>query len=214
MKVIDVIAMAQLQAEEVYDDPTWIQYINAALDDLTPIAKILKSKDEIAVTATAGIGKIDIISDTDLVAAHEILTTYYKTGTDTLRQLRRIPMSDNASEGWKLTTSEIIMQNIAESGTARVDYYKKLQHVKNTSEDIETTSGLPSQYHHLLVLYALAKSQQKEEELNDKNDAYTEYLMGKQQMGVDRIWEMEPHNRKYIKKARIAMLLGGGGQQG
>ena len=44
MIVAEIIAAAQLQAEEVYDDPTWISYINMALDDLTPVAKVLRKE--------------------------------------------------------------------------------------------------------------------------------------------------------------------------
>lgn len=204
MKVSDVIAMASLQAEEVYDDPTWISYINAALDDLTPYAKVLKSKTNISVTVTNGTGRIDLLSDEDLKDAHEIL--YVFAGTE---MLRRLSTTDNVSKGWKLFSSEIALQGIAgTSVTCRVDYYRRLTHVSALNDDLEVAAGLPAQYHQLVVLYCAAKSQQKEEELNDKTDFYNEYLIGRRQMALDRIWEMEPHNRKLIRKARIAALIG------
>lgn len=204
MLVSEIIAMVQLQVEEVYDDPTWISYINAALDDLTPVAKILRRKDDLTVPITDGKGTISLLSDPDLADAHEILYVY--AGGE---MLRRLPASDNISKGWKEYAEEIILQGLSgTSATCRIDYYKKLGHVSSLSDDLESVSGLPSQYHQLVVSYCAAKSQQKEEELNDKNDFYSEYVLGKRQMAVDRIWEMEPHNRKFIRRARIAQLIG------
>lgn len=204
MTVTEIIAAAQLQAEEVYDDPTWISYINMALDDLTPVAKVLKKKENISVTLTDGKGTINILSDQDLSQAHEFLNVFANN-----EMLRRLPVTDNVSKGWKLLTGEILLQGLSgTSATCRVDYYQRLKHVSSLSDDVETISGLPSQYHHLIVLYCAARSQQKEEELNDKTDFYNEYILGKRQLAIDRIWEMEPHLRKFIKRARIAALIG------
>lgn len=204
MIVAEIIAAAQLQAEEVYDDPTWLLYINACLDDLTPVAKVLKTKENISVTLTAGRGTINVLTDTDLAQAHEFRYVYADS-----EMLRRLPITDNVSKGWKLVAGSILLQGLSgTSATCRVDYYQRLKHVTSLSDDIEAVSGLPAQYHPLIVLYCAAKSQQKEEELNDKNDFYNEYLLGKRQMAIDRIWEMEPENRKFIRKARIAALIG------
>ncbi len=205
MTVAEIIAAAQLQAEEVYDDPTWISYINMALDDLTPVAKVLKKKENIRVTLTNGRqGTINIATDQDLSQAHEFLNVFANG-----EMLRRLPVTDNVSKGWKLLAGEILLQGLSGTfATCRVDYYQRLKHVRLLSDDIETISGLPAQYHHLIVLYCAAKSQQKEEELNDKNDFYSEYMLGKRQLAIDRIWEVEPHNRKFIRRARIAQLIG------
>ncbi|HHW41258.1 MAG TPA: hypothetical protein GXX19_08940 [Syntrophomonadaceae bacterium] len=204
MLVSEVINLAGLQAEEVYDDPTWIKYINMALDDLTPVAKVLKKKENINTTLTEGKGTIDLISDPDLSQSHEILYVYANG-----EQLARLPINDNISKGYKITAGQILLQGLTGvSATCRVDYYARLGHVSSLSDDLETTAGLPAEYHNLVVLYCCAKSQQKEEELNDKSDFYNEYMLGKRQMALDRIWEMEPHNRKFIRKTRIAALIG------
>jgi len=202
--VAEIIAAAQLQTEEVYDDPTWVSYINMALNDLTPVAKVLKKKEDISVTLTDGKGTIDIVADVDLSQAHEFLHVFANN-----EMLRRLPVTDNVSKGWKLLTGEILLQGLSgASAVCRVDYYQRLKRISSLSDDVETVSGLPAQYHQLVVLYCAAKSQQKEEELNDKNDFYNEFLLGKRQMAIDRIWEMEPVNRKFIRKARIAQLIG------
>jgi len=207
MLVSEVITLAQLQADEVYDDPTWISYINIALDDLTPVIKLLKKKEAINVTITSGKGTLNVMTDADLKKSHEFLHVYDGTAFD---MLRRLPLKDNISKGWKLVAGEILFQALTPDGahSIRVDYYKRLEKVSALSDDVETVSGLPAHYHNLLVLYCAAKSQQKEEELNDKNDFYSEYLLNKRTLALDRIWEMEPQYRKYIKKARIATFIG------
>ena len=206
MLVSEIIERAQTQAEEVYDPTTWIQFINLALDDLTPVIKMLTTKDGIAVALTEGNGEIAIASDADLAKAHEFLNVYFKPTGGSLEQLKGpLPLSNTYTKGWKQTAIQILFQNCgAVNGTARVDYYKKLNHVTSIGD----TPELPDQYHNLLILYACAKAQQKEEELNDKNDFYAEYLASKKNMAIDRIWMMEPQNRKFIRKARIAALIG------
>lgn len=204
MLVSEVISQARLQSEEVYEDSVWISYINMCLDDLTPVAKILKSKSDIAVALTDGKGTINILNDSELKYSHEILYVYANG-----EQLLRLPVNDNNTPGYKVFTGEIVLQGLTgTSATCKVDYYCRLKHVSSLTDDIEAVSGLPAQYHHLIVLYCAAKSQQKEEELADKNDFYQEYLLGKQNMAVDRIWMVEPQNRKLIRRARIAALIG------
>lgn len=206
MTVQEIIDFCQQQVQEVYDAPTWIKYINAALDDLTPVAKMLKSKDGIPVTPANGRAVIELASDADLAKLHEAIAVYYTPTGGSQEQLARLPWTDNVSKGWKRDATSIVLQGVSgTSGTVKVDYYKKLDHVTSTAD----TPELPEPYHNLLILYVCAKSQQREEELNDKNDFYAEYLMAKKAFALDRIYEMEPHMRRLIKKARVAMLLGG-----
>lgn len=215
MTVAEIVALAQLQSEESYDDPTWINYINACLNDLTPIMKLLNTKSNISVSLTNGNGSISISDDEDLATAASFLNVYFAPSSGKFVQLRRLPISDNSSKGWKLTQSTIELQNLvsasgATSGTVRVDYYKRLQPVtiEELEDDLFEISGLPHEYHHMIVLYCVAKSQQKEEELDDANNAYAEYQLGKKQLLYDRTWEMEPHMRRYLKRAKVAMLGG------
>lgn len=211
MKVSDVISISSMQIEETYSDADWIKYINMGLDDLIPAAKILKQKTGVAVTWTSNNGIVTIADDADLAKSYEFLNVYHEKTTIT-RLLRRLPVDDNVSEGWKLISGQIILHNITDGGTGdtiRVDYYQRLQYVTSIDDDLKTVALLPEQYHSLLVSFCGAKSQQKEEELQDKSDLYGEYMLGKRQMAIDRMWEMEPKNRKFIKKARIAQLIGG-----
>ena len=207
MNVQDIITQAQMQAEEVYDDPTWIAFINAAIDDLTPICKLLETVTLAATVIASGAAAITI-AGTGLANAHEFLSTYATVLAPAplaRRQLRRLTMNDNIGQGWKLTHERLYLQGLgtATSADVDVDIYKKPDQVTLLADIPE----IPAQYHNLIVLYICAKSQQKEEELNDKNDFFAEYMMGKKSMALDRIWETEPQNRKYIRKARIQAMI-------
>jgi len=201
--VADIIALAEIQTNESYDDLTWIKFINAALDDLTPIAKILKSKANIALTLTSGAGTIVLASDADLVKAHEILQVYFTPTAGVKKQLRKLPVHDTYSEGWVIDSINLNVQNAgAVNGAIAVNYYEKLQPVTALAD----VPDLPVQYHNLIVLYVCAKSQQLEEELSDKNDFYNEYSAGKMVFASDRLRIMEPHKRKLIRQLERKQL--------
>ena len=96
MTVAEIVALAQLQSEESYDDPTWINYINACLNDLTPIMKLLNTKSNITVSLTNGNGSISISNDEDLAKAASFLNVYFAPNSGKFDQLRRLPISDNS----------------------------------------------------------------------------------------------------------------------
>lgn len=215
MKVNEIIDLAQLQSEEVYDEPTWIGYINLALDDLTPAAYFLRSKEGIPITLTGGNAEIDLLADEDLKRQHQIISVYFtetQPEVKSTRQLRMLSFTNNATEGWKIIDNKLKLQKIklADAGTCRIDFYSKLGHVSSVEDDIELVAGLPEQFHHLLVDYMCAKSQQKEEELDDKNDFYNDYLMNKRIFTLEQKIKLEPHRRKRYEKMIIQLQAGGG----
>jgi len=214
MLVSEVITLAELQTEEDYADATWITYINEALDDLTPIAKIPYTATVTTIAIASGAGTITLSSSADLLTAHELINLYFTptTPAGSITLMPRLAFSDLLNPGWKLNNTTITLQGLGTTttvGTATINYYKKLVHVTSTVNDLKTVALLPEQYHPLIVHYCIAKSQQKEEELGDKKDADTAYLQGKQQMAIERMWEMEPHNRALIRQARVSMMVGG-----
>lgn len=206
MTVSEIIAMCQTLVEETYDTPIWVAYINAALDDLTPVSKLLRTKTGIAVTLINGRAVVNLADDADLAKAHEIRAVYFLPGGTNREQLRRLPPENYSIKGWKRDSTSIILQNLgaAQAGDAiDVDYYKCAEHVAASNDKPE----IPPEYHNLLVLYACAKSQQKEEELSDKNDFYAEYLQAKQAYALDRLQAMEPYSLR--RAARLAVSVGG-----
>ncbi len=209
MNVTQMIFESQSRSEEIYDEQEWIHFLNAALDDLTPVAKMLR-RVEITEQEPDSDGNIIItISEhADLQQAHEIITVYYKSTNPSRKQkkVKRISLGDEYSSGWKLTIDELKIQNVKNSsqGDIIIYMYIKLPHV----DDGDDIPLLPEQYHPLVVMYMCSISQQKEEELEDKQDFYMEYQLGKKQMAMERIWQMEPHNRKYIEEARVHGAVG------
>jgi hypothetical protein len=208
LTVSDINTLVRQQTKEsaaTYPDTTLIGYINSGLDDLTPVAKMLSQKVGIALTISGGAASIDISSDPDLSTAHEFVNVFLTPTGGAEAPLRRLPDSDTVSQGWLLTASAIVLQNLtATGGTARVDYYRKLAHVSATTD----TPALPDQYHNLLVLYCCARIQEREMVLAVKQDFLADYLAAKQAFAVQRIWDMEPQNRPIVRQAYILGLLG------
>lgn len=208
MTVVEIITKAQFLSDEEYDNAEWIKLINACLDDLTPVAKMLTTKENINLAVVDGGASLSIASDPDLARAYEFRNIFFTPVDGSTRELKRRALADNYSPGWKQTADKLLFQGLGDnSGTIRVDYYKRLTHVANINDIPE----LPVAYHELIVLYLCAKAQQKEEELDDKNDFYAEYLRGKQNMALERIWQMEPENRGIIRNAKVLGTLGGQG---
>jgi len=220
MKVSDIIAQAQVQADESYSDPIWIMFINRALDDLTGVAKNIATEEIRTIAIANGAGTIPLISEAnELKTAHEILNVYYAgvAGQKTIKktQLRKLHLNDTYSKGWKRDAVNLYVQGLEAdmtTATITVDYYKKLSHAAKVDDDLAAL-GLPEQYHDLVLAFVCARSQQAEEELNDKNDFYAEYLAGKRLFAIDRTWDAEPENRKFIRKAKVLGRIGLGGEQ-
>ncbi len=220
MNVQEMIFQAQTRTEEIYSAEEWVGFLNAALDDLTPVAKMLHKVTIEDQEPDEDGNIIIVISDHDILKdAHEIITVYYKS-TDPVRKdkkQKRISIGDEYSPGWKQTMNELRIQGVKDSnmGNIIIYLYKKLPHIDYTETDgqMSSTTGeavpeLLEQYHQLIVMYMCSMSQQKEEELEDKQDFFGEYMLGKRQMAMERIWEMEPHNRKYIKDSRVFAAIG------
>lgn len=149
---------------------------------------------------------------------HELLNVYANQKFDDTfvgyEQLRTLPPSDTYSKGYKYNSAYLSLQGLAASGNykLKLDYYAKLQYVSSTTDEIETVTYLPEQFSNLLVDGMCALSQQKEEELNDKESFSADYRNSRYSMFLERTWVTEPHNRKALRKLR---LMGGmGGQNG
>ncbi len=216
MNVAEIIALAQSSASVEYADTVWIGFINAALDDLAPSSKYLKRETVNALVVAGGETSIPLVgagANSNLVNAQEIislsLTPTVPVGPR--RMYRRLHASTIVSDGWQRDMDAIYVQGVPDVGgvpvtevTAIVNYYKKLARVTSVADIPE----IPEQYHYMIVPFICAMSQQKEEELDDKNDFYMDYLRRKNEFALDRTWEMEPESRKYIKLPRLFAKTG------
>jgi hypothetical protein len=198
MLVSEIITLAQAQSRELYPDQDWIDYINMALDDLTPVAKMPGEKRNISVTPTNGEAVIDMSEDPDLAKVHEVLQVYYTPTAPAgpRMMLRRLGQHGISGAGWYLIgTDTLKLQGLTgTSGKVDVAYYRKLSHVTSPSD----TPDLPAEYHYLLVLYAVTRAMEREMSLEDRNTIYSDYLAAKRQFAYDRIWAAEPHNRRRL----------------
>lgn len=202
MLVSNAIEQAELITDTMLEDNEWVMLLNMCLDDLTPIAKFIKEKDNISVPFSGGEARIDLTNgELGINDIYEVRTVYVDS-----RLYRKLPYWDRYSKGWKQGNNEIIICNpdAIDNSTATVKliYYARLPHV--SVENITTENiPLPEEYCNLAVLYMAAKSQQNEEEIEDEKNFWQLYLQGKQQFAYDRIWVMEPENRKLIRSLRI-----------
>lgn len=221
MTVQELITICKQQVEENYPDTRWVEYFNLALDDLTPVSFLKDKKEDIAVTLSNGNGTINLAT-AGITNIFEVISVSYGYGAslsfDTRKKiLRQLETNDTVSEGWKYKDGVISLQNIeafATSINVDIEYYKKLEHISYYGDLSTVIPPIPSEYHELLILFACAKSQQKEEEINDKNDFYAEYLIKKNNYALNRMWQIEPQSRRFLRQARLIGILGGTAQGG
>ncbi len=189
MTGLDIITAVELLTDSGYDNANWLVYINSGLDDLTAVAKILVTKSNIPVTLVSNGATIDVSADSDLAKAHFFLHVWFTPSGGAIKRLRRLPIGDKYSEGWKLVNGDIIIQNIAgaSSGVVRVDYYKRLEHLTSTNQSPE----IPEEWHNLLVLYCAYKSQLQEEELEEAIAFRKDYQELKAQFAAVRQRDVE-----------------------
>lgn len=187
MRVSELIDLAEILSEEVYEPSVWIGFINAAIDDLTPVARMVATKENIPLTIIGKQARINMKDE--LSEFHDVLNVFYTPNGKGPRELRKLAIADNWNRGWKRIGDIAILQNVTD-GTARIDYFISMKHVKSKQEDIYEVTGLPEEYHQLILLYACAKSQQKEEELEDANHFYQEYAEKKQEFAQLRADEI------------------------
>jgi hypothetical protein len=194
MLVNDVIRQAETLSDETYDVTVWIDFINEALDDLTPFARLYKEVDNIVVSLDSkGFGFIDITSHPQLSTAYEIISVYADG-----KKLRKLPPNDDISRGFKIGGDKIIIQHFPTNiFTCRVGYYDSLKHVAGVYDNLENVSGLPEKFHYAVVVFCAAKAKQREEDLNEMAGFWNEYNTLKQMFVLERMRMVEPHRMKY-----------------
>lgn len=201
MDTTNLISQTATLSGEDYSNDVWVNYFNDCLDDLSPVAKILVPID---ITLTSGTDTYPIPS-----GVNEIISLYITLDNGAKVKKRRLAYADDYGVGWKQDSTNIILQpapTFITSGTIKLACYKDLDHLDVATLTLEPV--IPEKWQRLLILYASAKAQQQEEELDDKNDFYGDYLKRKAEYALERMWLMEPQNRKYIKQVRILGQLG------
>jgi hypothetical protein len=145
------------------------QWLNRALDDLTPVAKYKRS---VTIPLIAGQTNYDLPSDFHKI---ELLMDVYK--------LPEIPLEDHSSRGFKKWGNTLTIQPIPENkGVLTLYYYAKLPHLSNSDDE----PVIPSHYHDLLVLYAVARAKYQDEEPEMQMNAWSEYQNKKREFAIEQ----------------------------
>ena len=203
MTAEEIIEKAKFLVEEKYHGDRWREFVQSVLDDMTQVAKLLKTKSGIPANLTNGTCEITVSEDADLVLAHEFLAAYFTPTGGTKKRLRRLPAHDDVSRGWKYLSDTLVLQEIGDiDGTAAFDYYQRLSLTKTTeSGSTFYALNLPADYHELVVAGICIKAMKKEEDPARKAEFQAEYDRGKAEMFRTRTLQMEPWMRHLSQPA-------------
>lgn len=200
MLVSEAIESIEMLSDEMYEAEEWMQLINLCLDDLTPVAKRLAIVENVSAVVSNGKAEIDI-ENTDFNTVHEILNLRYCPDGGAFTKLRRLSPSNSFSKGWKQIYGKIELQGLEEetTGIVEADIYEKLPHVTDATDDIP----LPEEHAHLVVEYVCAKAKVREEEPEMEQGFWGRYMQNKQEFASERLWQMEPQSRKFIRRSYL-----------
>jgi len=190
VKVGEIIEEAEKLSRERYDPDEWIGWINACLDDLTPVARVLAST-EVALYA----GQVECALPQDL---HEIVSVEFRSASGS-RFLRQRSWDDSVLVGYKRKNGVIRLQGVSPvaGDVLAVAYYKKLAHV----DDLEDIPEIPEEWHHLIVLYCVARALQREEWQAERAAVQQEYAAKRQEFAAQRALAMDPAARRLLAES-------------
>lgn len=163
MKLSEIIKQVNRDVDDSYPNADITQWINRALDDLTPIAK--KEAKQTFTTRPIAI-------PTDL---HEVVQVVLNNN-NSYEVLAPVSAIDFTSKGYKVWGDEMSFQNVKD-GDIELYYYKQLSHLSNP-DDIP---GIETPYHDLFIYYAIGQMQFTEEDYDDRPDMLIRYDMRKQE---------------------------------
>jgi hypothetical protein len=152
MKLNDIVRQVNRDIDDQYDLIDVMDWVNRALDDLTPAAKR---------QATAVLDDSLILPD-DLQELLFVSSNY--------QFLKKLSIEDEYGEGYKVWGNSLILQNV-DTGPVTIYYYRKLNHVAN-GDDIPE---LEEQFHDLLVYFCLGSVQFFDEDYEERPDSFLRY---------------------------------------
>ncbi|MCQ6307591.1 hypothetical protein, partial [Bacillus cereus] len=118
--------------DDIFENGDIQHWLNRALDDITPIARIEKrAMLEYPYTLPSDVQDIERVMQTNTV-------------------FPRIPVGEEQQQGYWVWGNELVLQGGSQQ-PIEVYYYKKLCHLKG----MEDVPEIDSPYHDLLILYAV-----------------------------------------------------------
>lgn len=150
--------------DDTLDNSDLTGWINRGLDDLTPSANYQKS-----TSVQVLIGQKEYPLPGDYLEMVQMV--------DGSTVLSPVSLRDFQSTGYKLWGNKLILQPVpSEDKTIDLYYHARLPHLVNPDDEPE----IPSHFHDLLVLYAVAKAKYQDEEESMQMNAISDYQQRKQ----------------------------------
>jgi hypothetical protein len=169
MNLQDLIKEVNKDIDDSLSNTEITQWINRGLDDLTPVAKYKKS---VTIPLIAGQKEYSLPAD-----VHKIELILDDT------ELHEIPLKDRTSRGYKVWGNTLTIQPTPENnGELTFYYYASLPHLKNNDD----VPAIPSHYHDLLVLYAVARAKYQDEEPEMQMNAWGEYQAKRREFAIEQ----------------------------
>lgn len=159
------------------DDLTDAEVTNWLMESLVDLAPIMRREAKTTINLVKD--KADYTSADGLPTD---LMTPFAARLDTEDEvISEIPVGDFLSDGFKWWNDTLTMQPTpSEARTLTLWYYRWptiLTYLQTSSQ-----MDIMEQFQHLPILYAAAKTQQRDEELEDKTDFMADYLTGRAMM--------------------------------
>jgi hypothetical protein len=158
MNLTNIVSQVSRDIDDDYDLNDIKDWVNRALDDLTPISK----------RQTSATLNDTLTLPEDL---HELLFVSQNN-----QFLNNLSMSDLYSCGYKKWGDSLTIQN-GDTSTVTIYYYRKLNHVE-AGDDVP---DLESEFHDILIFFCLGNGQFYDEDYTDRPDSFNRYEARKQE---------------------------------
>ena len=175
MNLQELILQVNRDVDDMFENGDIQHWLNRALDDITPIARIEKK-----VTLTYPYTLPNDVQDMERVM-------------QTNKVFPRIPVGEEHQQGYWVWGNELMLQG-GNQQPIEVYYYKKLCHLKG----MEDIPEIDSPYHDLLILYAVGQLQFMDGDYADRPDRMQRYEQRRQQYAVFR-------EKRKVKRASVRM---------
>ncbi|WP_108669552.1 hypothetical protein [Peribacillus acanthi] len=167
MKLSQLIQEVSKDIDDTLSNADITGWLNRAIDDLTPYAKHKK----IATIQT-------VIDQKNYELPSDFRNLEHLFDEGIKRELALLPMDDTYNRGYKKWGNTLILQPVPkEAGELTLYYHAKLPRLVNPDDE----PVIPSEYHDLLVLYAVAKAKYQDEEESMQAIAMNEYYARREQ---------------------------------
>lgn len=175
-----IIEAAEKLSREKRDPEFWMPWINAALDDLTPAARLVTA---LLVPLIAGRPQYDLPDD-----CHKVVSVSYFQG-DSESPLTQRSWRDASLPGFKLGDGIIRLQGLPLLAGDEIEivYFRRIAHV----EDVSETPDLQPEWHELIVLFLVFRVGTREEFADLRNTSQAEYYARRQALDALTLLESE-----------------------